>query len=127
MMWIKKHWDSDYIKMAEEKIREMVSFFISRINVSPLIPHHLKLYKYCKKASMKNSEEESLVQHGPFPRDQGNMQTLGTQPGYMLLTAKYGVPYDMDIGRSDENTQLVEEEYQAYVTAPTSSMDVLQF
>jgi hypothetical protein len=104
MMWIKKHWDSDYIKMAKEKIREMVSFFISRINMSPLIPYCLKLYKYHEKASTKNSEEESLVQHGPFPEDQGNTQTLGMQLGYMLLAAKYGVPYDMDISRSDKNT-----------------------
>ena len=82
------------------------------------------MYEYRKKASTNNSEEESLIQHSPA--SQGEMQ-MGTKPGYLILAAKYGATYDMDIGKSDENEQTVEEEYQAYVTAQVLRMDTLRF
>lgn len=49
-------------------------------------------------------------------------------PAYMSLAEQYGLEDDMDVG-SSANTQSVEQEYQAYITAPLSSkkVDIVKF
>jgi hypothetical protein len=62
--------------------------------------------------------EESLAQGNPsYPRAR-------EPPAYMSLAAQYGLSDDMDIGRPAGNEPTIEQEYQAYVTAPPSPKDV---
>jgi hypothetical protein len=51
------------------------------------------------------------------------------EEAYTTLAAQYGLDDDMIIGNSGNYRQTVEEEYQAYVTAPTLSkaVDPLKF
>jgi hypothetical protein len=44
-------------------------------------------------------------------------------PRYMRLAEQYGLS-DMVIGESHRNEQMVVQEYQAYITAPSSPRDV---
>lgn len=53
-------------------------------------------------------------------------------PKYMTLAAQYGLDDDMDVGASgpgDTNKQTVEQEYQAYITAPLlpKNVNILKF
>jgi hypothetical protein len=50
-------------------------------------------------------------------------------PRYMELTSKYGLDDDLDIRNLGPKEQTVYQEYQAYVTAPSSdsSTDILKF
>jgi hypothetical protein len=51
-------------------------------------------------------------------------------PRYMSLGQQYGLSDDMEIGRSGSRCQAtIEQEYQAYITAPLSlqSVDILKF
>jgi hypothetical protein len=55
---------------------------------------------------------------------------VGTTPGYMSLRQQYGYDDDdMDFGGSNDTEQTVEQEYQAYVTAPLSAKhtDILKY
>jgi hypothetical protein len=55
---------------------------------------------------------------------------LGESPAYMTLDAQYGlVDDDLAIGGATTQEQTVEQEFQAYVTAPLSSpnIDILKF
>lgn len=48
-------------------------------------------------------------------------------PKYMSLARKYGMA-DMEIGQSSKTAQTIEQEYQAYITAPLSrNVDILKF
>lgn len=49
---------------------------------------------------------------------------MGEMPAYMSLAAQYGLEDDMTIGRSGGQEQTVEQEYQAYITAPLSPVDM---
>jgi len=51
----------------------------------------------------------------------------GEMPRYMSLAERYGLGIDMNIGGPDETEQTVDQEYQAYVTAVLSSVDILKF
>lgn len=54
---------------------------------------------------------------------------VGDMPVYMSLAAQYGLEDDMTIGHSGAQEQTVEQEYQAYITAPLSpvKMPILKF
>jgi hypothetical protein len=47
---------------------------------------------------------------------------------YLAIAAKYGID-DMEIGESMGNEQTIEQEYQAYITAPLASkaINILKF
>jgi len=45
----------------------------------------------------------------------------------MSLAERYGLGIDMNIGGLDETEQTVDQEYQAYITAVLSSIDILKF
>ena len=51
----------------------------------------------------------------------------GEMPRYMSLAERYGLGIDMNIGGLDETEQTVDQEYQAYITAVLSSIDILKF
>ena len=44
-------------------------------------------------------------------------------PAYMTLAAQYGIEDEMDVG-GNVNDQTMEQEYQAYITAPHSPKNV---
>jgi hypothetical protein len=69
----------------------------------------------------KNATEE------PTPENPAGDR--GKMPSYMSLAANYGLQKDMIIGNSDNSKQTVDQEYQAYVTAPCSpgSVDPLRY
>ena len=76
------------------------------------------MHEYRQSASGENEESSGA-----------NAAIHGTErPQYMSLAEQYGLE-DMDDGNPDENTQTVEQEYQAYVTALPSpkSVDILKF
>jgi hypothetical protein len=49
------------------------------------------------------------------------------RPRFMMLAQRYGLSDDMNIGGSNETEQTLEQEYQAYVTATRSAVDILKF
>lgn len=54
--------------------------------------------------------------------------TTKDPPMYMSLAHQYGIADEMEIGESSETTQSIEQEYQAYITAPLSkNVDILKF
>jgi hypothetical protein len=55
---------------------------------------------------------------------------LGESPAFMTLDAQYGLTDDdLAIGGTTTHEQTVEQEFQAYITAPLSpsNMDILRF
>ena len=64
----------------------------------------------------KNATKEEPISENP--RDRGVM------PSYMSLGAHYGLEKDMMIGNSGKSKQTVDQEYQAYITAPCSPPDI---
>jgi hypothetical protein len=72
---------------------------------------------------------EKNKKEGPVqtPADAADLGT-GKMEKYMAIAAQFGVN-DMDIGDSRESDQTVDQEYQAYITAPLSpkTVDVLKF
>jgi len=81
------------------------------------------MLKYREKVLAKNNEGTSAQ----TPADAADLD--GNMPKYMSLAAQYGLDSDMEIGESGANEQTVEQEYQAYVTAPLSpkSINILKF
>ena len=77
-----------------------------------------KMSEYRKKAAA-NQDEEPLSQQDPTYE----------APKYMSLAAQYGLLDDMDIGDLGQNERTIDQEYQAYVTAPCSpkNTDPLKF
>jgi hypothetical protein len=54
--------------------------------------------------------------------------TTKDPPKYMALASQYGIADDMEIGGSSKTTKSIEQEYQAYITAPLSkNVDILKF
>jgi hypothetical protein len=53
----------------------------------------------------------------------------GEVPKYMTLAEQYGLSDDMNIGESKANEQTIEQEFQAYITAPLTptSVNILKF
>ena len=117
MSWIRKHWDQNYISQAEEQIRQTVSLSISILgsrNVSFLD----KMREYRGKMSSVTGE----------PTQTSDLPATKDAPQYMSLAAQYGIADDMEIGESSEDTQTIEQEYQAYITATLSkNVDILKF
>jgi hypothetical protein len=68
---------------------------------------------------------ERNKREGPAQTPGANAADLGTEETekYFSIADKYGID-DMDIGESGESEQTVEQEYQAYITAPLSSKTV---
>ena len=66
-----------------------------------------------------DSEEEQPAQETP----------VATPPSYMSLAEEYGFSDEMEIGASTETSQTIEQEFQAYVTAPllNKNVDILKF
>jgi hypothetical protein len=64
----------------------------------------------------KNAAQEEPISENPGDR--------GVMPSYMSLGARYGLGNDMMIGNSGKSKQTVNQEYQAYVTAPCSPGDI---
>lgn len=64
----------------------------------------------------KNATQEEPISENPGDR--------GVMPSYMSLVARYGLEKDMMIGNSGKSKQTIDQEYQAYVTAPCSPGDV---
>jgi hypothetical protein len=77
-----------------------------------------KMMKYRERAAAP--EEQPLLSSPPGSR--------ANLPSYSLA-AKYGLSDDMDIGNPGVNEQTVEQEYQAYITAPLSGakVDIIKF
>jgi len=77
-----------------------------------------KMSEYRKKVTA-NQDEEPLFQQDPTYK----------APKYMSLAAQYGLLDDMDIGDLGQSKQTIDQEYQAYVTAPCSpkNTDPLKF
>jgi hypothetical protein len=49
-------------------------------------------------------------------------------PMYMSLAHQYGIADEMEFGESGETVQSIEQEYQAYITAPLlKNVDILKF
>ena len=78
-----------------------------------------------------------MVEYREKNKKEGPAQTLGADaadPGigemakYFSIAADYGID-DMDIGESGGDEQTVEQEYQAYITAPLSlkTVSILKF
>lgn len=117
MTWIQKQWDHAYFEDAVVKIKQTVRLFLFYISIH-LSQIHRKMIEYCAQAT--SPKELS----GPSSPAAG-----GNVPAYMSLSEQYGlVDDDMDIASSvDEQT--VEQEYQAYITAPLSpkTIDMVKF
>lgn len=79
-----------------------------------------KMTDYRKNATDK---EPAIAGTPEKRRDHGNL------PSYMSLAAKYGLGDEMTPGNSDNNKQTLDQEYQAYATAPCSpsTFDSLKF
>ena len=77
-----------------------------------------KMSEYRKKVAA-NQDEEPLFQQDPTYE----------APKYMSLAAQYGLLDDMDIGDLGQSEQTIDQEYQAYMTAPCSlkNTDPLKF
>jgi hypothetical protein len=119
MSWIQRHWDRDYITLAKTKVQQTVSSFALWSEISKLLP---KMLEYCEKAGAEG--ESALTTAVPGVG-------TGEMPKYMSLAHQYGYDDDdMDFGHGGSNDaeQTVEQEYQAYVTAPLSKdPDILKF
>jgi hypothetical protein len=50
--------------------------------------------------------------------------STGDMPKYMSLAAHYGLLEDMDISNSSRQEQTLEQEYQAYITAPLAAKQI---
>ena len=127
MTWIHKHWDADYIATAKGKIRELVSLYIWGC---PKKRHHLspcKMLEYHEKAAHRHEEEEEPLLDESSP----NLGDSGHPSGeaWMSLMKQYGIESEMSTDNRDNNTQSVDEEYNAYVTAQCSrpGTDILSF
>jgi hypothetical protein len=86
-------------------------------------PYPFKMVEYRQKAAIAAlAATESAA-----PVSEATVAS-GEMPKYMSLAAQYGLE-DMDIGASNSPEQTIEQEYQAYITAPLSpkSMDILKF
>jgi hypothetical protein len=83
------------------------------------------MLEYREKGSVGNNEEQSTRTPGASAADPG----AGELPKYMSLAAQYGLDSDMDFGESGETEQTIEQEYQAYITAPLSpkTVNILKF
>ena len=80
------------------------------------------MLEYREKATTTNDEEPRI------PDNRANSGDVGEI--YMDLAAQYGLGDDMTISDPGDNRQqTIQEEYQAYVTAPRSSkaVDPLKF
>jgi len=54
--------------------------------------------------------------------------TTEDAPMFMSLAQQYGIADEMEIGGCSETTQTIEQEYQAYITAPLSkNINILKF
>ena len=119
MSWIQRHWDRDYITLAETKVRQTVSSFALWSEISKLLP---KMLEYREKAGAEGESAPTTAVPGV---------RTGEMPKYMSLAHQYGYDDDhMDFGHGGSNDaeQTVEQEYQAYVTAPLSKHpDILKF
>jgi hypothetical protein len=74
---------------------------------------------------------EDAEKKNPSTNDEGPLIPAASRrlEAYMTLAAQYGLDDDMTIGNPGKYQQSVEEEYQAYITAPTLSgkVDPLKF
>ena len=110
MTWINNHWDSDYIAMAVEKIKETVSLFIWRYpKVISLIPDKMRQYQENEGAHVQGN-----------PANPGDREEL---PAYMSLADQYGLDDDMYIRKPRVGRQTVDEEYRVYVAEAPSDED----
>ena len=77
------------------------------------------MQEYCQRISSA-SEQSMPASACPSVRD---------VPTYMSLTSQYDLEDDMSIGASGMQEQSIEQEYQAYITAPLSpiKMPILKF
>ncbi|KIM74932.1 hypothetical protein PILCRDRAFT_13997 [Piloderma croceum F 1598] len=93
MAWIFQHWDEEYITNAEQII----------------------------KTTMLEYHERIKERAGPITSSTTTNPTHLTQvPAYMFLAKQYGLD-DMELGASEDvETQMVEQEYQDYITASIS-------
>jgi hypothetical protein len=75
--------------------------------------------QYWERAIAATPGQKSVPAAGP---------STSAVPAYMSLAAQYGIT-DMEIGNPGIPDQTVEQEYQAYITAPLSpnTMDILKF
>jgi hypothetical protein len=59
-----------------------------------------------------------------------DMDTVA-MPQYMSLAEQYGIQDELEIGESSDIAQTIEQEYQAYITAPIGpnpkKIDILKF
>jgi hypothetical protein len=84
---------------------------------SSRVPYKMRDYR--KIAATNNEEVEDPL----IPDSRTYSEGIGE--AYMELAAQYGLPNDMIIGNPCETQQqTVDQEYQAYVTAPCSPKDV---
>jgi hypothetical protein len=106
MSWINRHWDQEYITLAETKIKQTVSL---------LFRSALETFSI---TSLKMLEYHEKVPAQPVQTSESDAGDPGAEemPKYTSLAAKYGLN-DMDIGESEGNKQTIEQEYQAYITA----------
>lgn len=73
----------------------------------------------------QDEEEPLLDESSPNLGDSGHTNS----EAWMSLAKQYRIEAEMGIGNHDENTQTVDEEYNAYVTAQCSRLgtDILSF
>ena len=86
---------------------------------------HISLHKMLKYRDKVGSPEVQITPDPTAHRDKSEI------PNYMSIGEQYGFSDDMDIGGSTDNGAVptVEQEYQAYITAPLSSktVNILKF
>jgi hypothetical protein len=122
MTWIQKHWEDEFATDAETSVKQMVCLFLYFyiFEQCVLTLNGCEMIEYRERAAA--SEEQPPPSRSPSPSSGANL------PSYSLA-AKYGLSDDMDVGDPGANEQTVEQEYQAYITAPLSprTTDIIKF
>lgn len=118
MSWITRHWDSHFISIATENIRGTVSQPVTQQHILTLDGQMVEYHEKVASATQQ-----------AMPPSNANATIERAKPMYMSLAAQYGLSDEMEIGGSNTPQQTIEQEYQAYITAPLSltTTDVLKF
>lgn len=112
MSWILKHWEQKYITIAQNQIRQTVSLsswtMLREAEFAHRWPFQMQEYR-----QRLNTTSGQSVPASAYP----NVRDV---PVYMSLAAQYDLEDDMSIGAPGSQEQSIEQEYQAYITAPLS-------
>ena len=105
MMWISKNWDEHYANRAKKIIKELVTSLLSLQH--SLLINDLQMVEYRARSPTEASASSSR-QEQSYAFDLDN------------LASQYGISDMMTSNDDDQPPQTIDEEYNAYISAPCS-------